>query len=248
MRLVQCGPQDQSPLESRKDVLVFTTAPLTTQLAVTGELTATLYVTSSALDTDFVVKLIDVYPEKAGKTNAALVADGITRMKWRAFPATNEPQLLSGDASQVYQVNLTLWHTSYVFAPGHSVRVHVASSNWPRFFPNQQTGANMTTAGSDKNVTATNSVLFSADHPSAVVLPVVDAAQQPPFPVEATVRSMAARHAGRWQASRTGGDAPERADDATVDAFVAWAGERLQAVGRSVLGSSSGGRRDRLRL
>ena len=228
-------------------MLVFTTAPLTTQLAVTGELKATLYVTSSAVDTDFVVKLIDVHP--GGKANAALVADGIVRMKWRAFPATNEPQLLSGNPSDVYEVTLTLWSTSYVFAPGHAVRVHVQSSNWPRFFPNQQTGANMTTAGSDKNVTATNSVLFSATHPSAIVLPVVDAATQlPPFPVEATVRSMAARHAGRWQAARTGGEAPERADDATVDAFIAWAGERLEAVGATAL-PGGGSRRDRqLRL
>lgn len=233
-----CGPVDQRPLEGRDDVLLFTTAPLDAPLALTGEVTATLYVSSNVTDTDFVVKLTDVYPASSGNPSLAgasvLISDGIARMRWRLFPATADPNPMSGNPSDVYQVNLTLWHTSYIVPAGHSLRVHVTSSNWPRFYPNPNTAVPMLNVSSNGlNLTAANTVHLSPQYPSAVVLPVVDATSQlPPFPVEAAVKSMAARHEPRWRAARevraavTGVKQPE-------EDFVAWLQRKLEAVGRA---------------
>ena len=112
--LIPCGPLDQRPNEAagRPDILIFTSEVLDAPLAVVGELTASVFFSTDVLDTDIVVKLIDVYPADANSTRkgaSILVADGIARARWRDFPATNELHLLSGDPGDVYSVNLTLW-------------------------------------------------------------------------------------------------------------------------------------------
>ena len=233
---IACGPKDQRSVESRQDVLVFTTPPLQTQVAVTGEVTVTLYVSTNVTDTDFVVKLIDVYPASSSNPSLAgsstLVLDGIARMKWRLFPSTNEPQLLSGNPADVYQVNLTLWHTSYIFAPGHSIRVHVTSSNWPRFYPNPNTGVPMSKAANSPNITAQSTVHYDAAYPSHVTLPVVDAASQlPPFPVAEAVQSMAERHAQRINAEVEAagtGSAMAKESKLTAEGLISFISERMQ--------------------
>jgi predicted acyl esterase len=232
--LIPCGPLDQRPIEAlgRQDVLIFTAPPLTEALAVVGLVTATLHFSTDVVDTDFVVKLVDVYPSPdpanpALAGESILVADGIARARWREFPATDEPQLLSGAPGDVYTVHVSLWSTAYVFAPGHSVRVHVQPSNYPRFFPNDNTGTPMSKVSpSTPNVTAHTTLYANATLASAVVLPVVPLSALPPFDVAATVDAMLARWTPRWEANvRT-----RTADDVDMKAWLQRrAGAALQA-------------------
>ena len=126
---IPCGPLDQSPLEngSRSDVLVFTSDVLTSSLAVTGPLTMELWVSSNVTDTDFTVKLTDVYPNGY----SALIEDGIVRMRWRNRASSSVPQFMV--PGTVYPVTVSLWSTSFIWAVGHRIRVDVSSSNSPRF-------------------------------------------------------------------------------------------------------------------
>jgi len=153
------GPRDQQCVERRGDVLTFTTAPLACPVEVTGRLLAKLHVSSNQPDTDFTVKLTDVYPDG----RSMLIADGILRARYRegfTAPAWLEP-------GAVYPIDVDLWSTSYVFPPGHRIRVAVSSSNSPRFEPNPNTGP----TGGDP-VEATNTLHFAADAPSYIQLPV----------------------------------------------------------------------------
>ena len=218
--LIPCGPLDQRPNEAlgRQDLLLFTSAPLTEPLAVAGAVSAKIFFSTNVVDTDIVVKLIDVYPANStnkGEAGASiLVLDGIARARWRGFPDSNDPQPLSGDAADVYEVDLNLWRTAYVFGAGHSVRLHVTSSNDNRFFPNPNTGAWMNETQGSANVTATTSIRFGAGQASSVTLPVVALAELPEFPVEEAVTSMLARHQPRWEANvrrREAGDVDLRA-------------------------------------
>src|SRR5262249_47551577 len=126
------GPMDQREVEGRKDVLLFTTEPLPAAVEVTGRLTAKLYVSSDCPDTDFTVKLCDVYPDG----RSMLVTDGIRRASLRNGFEKREPL----EAGKVYEVAVDLWSTSLVFNKGHRIRVAVSSSNAPRFEPNANTG------------------------------------------------------------------------------------------------------------
>ena len=154
---IPCGPLDQRPIEKegRQDVLIFTSQPLTTPLAITGGLEATISLSTDTLDTDVVVKLIDVYPaidpgDPLLSGRSVLIQDGVSRMKWRNWRTDRGEALLSGNPSDVYTTTVSLWNTSYVFAKGHSIRVHVTSSNFPRFHPNPPPGVSF----DSKNVTA----------------------------------------------------------------------------------------------
>lgn len=141
---------------------------------MTGPLLATLYVSSDAIDTDFMVRLSDVYP--TGEVR--LIQDNGIRMRWREGGLT--PVFMTKDA--VYKVEMTLWNTSYIMAPGHSLRVAISSSNAPRFDVNRNNGillANQTPQ--DVNITAVNTVYHSADHASFISLPTVRQAQIPPY-------------------------------------------------------------------
>ena len=156
------GPRDQRSVESRSDVLLFTSELLEAPLEVTGRITARLYVSSDCPDTDFTVKLTDVYPDG----RSMLVTDGILRARFRES-LENEKSL---EPDEIVEIPVDLWSTSLVFNKGHRLRVAVSSSNSPRFDPNPNTGHPFR-ADQEQRV-ATNTIYFSEKYPSQIVLPV----------------------------------------------------------------------------
>ena len=159
------GPRDQRTSENRNDVLVYSTKPLAEDTEVTGPVTLELWARSSAVDTDFTAKLVDVSPGGF----AMNLTDGILRMRYR--DSREKPELMNRD--QVYKISVDLWATSNVFKKGHIIRLEVSSSNFPRFDRNLNTGADQAT--SREFVSATNTILHDAEHPSALLVPVIPA-------------------------------------------------------------------------
>lgn len=157
------GPRDQRAVENRDDVLVYSTPPLARDLEVTGPVTATLFVKSTAVDTDFTAKLVDVAPDGFAQN----LTDGILRMRYRASP--EHASLMN--PGQIYEISLDLWATSNVFLRGHSMRLEISSSNFPRFDHNLNTGEEIKFAHT--SVPASNTILHDAQHPSALVIPVM---------------------------------------------------------------------------
>jgi predicted acyl esterase len=155
------GPRDQRRVESRPDVLLFTSDVLEVPLEVTGRITARLYVSSDCPDTDFTVKLTDVYPDG----RSMLVTDGVLRARFRE--SFEQEKLL--EPGEVVEIPVDLWSTSLVFNKGHRLRVAVSSSNAPRFDPNPNTGHGFR-ADQERRV-ATNTLHMSEKHPSHIVLP-----------------------------------------------------------------------------
>jgi hypothetical protein len=158
------GPRDQKEVEARQDVLVYSTPPLEQSLEVTGPVTLDLFARSSAVDTDFTAKLVDVGPDGT----AINLTEGILRARYRES-TTGAPQAIS--PGEVYEYKIDLWSTSNVFLKGHRIRLEVSSSNFPRFDRNLNTGKDASTDAA--MVRATNTVLHDGAHPSALVLPVV---------------------------------------------------------------------------
>jgi uncharacterized protein len=157
------GPFDQAPNESRGDVLVFSTPPLTEEVEVTGFVSVDLYASTTAADTDFTAMLVDVDQDGF----ARYLADGIVRARFRESTARAVPI----EPGAVNKYTIDLWATSNVFKPGHRIRVYVSSSNFPRFSRNLNTGE--LTSGSTRMVKARQTIYHDADHPSAIVLPVI---------------------------------------------------------------------------
>ena len=157
------GPRDQRRVESRADVLVYSTAPLDHDLEVTGPVRLDFFASSSAVDTDFTAKLLDVAPDGT----AINLTEGILRAKYRDSQLSATPLT----PNQVYALSVDLWATSNVFRAGHRIRLELSSSNFPRFDRNLNTGESA--ANSAKWVPATNTILHDPAHPSALVLPVV---------------------------------------------------------------------------
>jgi hypothetical protein len=160
------GPFDQRPNERRDDVLVYTTAPLSHELEVTGPLHCELYISSSAPDTDFVVKLIDVHRDGA----AYNFAEGILRVRYRDESWTAPQHMETG---VIYQIGIEMFPTSLVFGKGHRIRLDVTSSNFPHFDRNLNTGND---PASDTEVRVAHQVVYhTADYPSHILLPVIPA-------------------------------------------------------------------------
>lgn len=157
------GPRDQRSVENRDDVLVYSIGPLQHDLEVTGPVTADLFVKSSAADTDFTAKLVDVAPDGFAQD----LTEGILRMGYRGSPEHAELM----NPGQVYEITVDLWATSNVFLRGHSLRLEISSSNFPRFDRNLNTGEEIRFGR--HFVSATNTVLHDAQHPSALVLPIM---------------------------------------------------------------------------
>jgi putative CocE/NonD family hydrolase len=157
------GPRDQRSVENRDDVLVYSTGPLARDLEVTGPVTADLFIKSSAVDTDFTAKLVDVAPDGFAQD----LTEGILRMRYRASP--EHAALMN--PGQIYEISIDLWATSNVFLHGHLLRLEISSSNFPRFDRNLNTGEEIKFARTF--VAATNTILHDAQHPSALVLPVM---------------------------------------------------------------------------
>lgn len=163
------GPQDQKDVEARRDVLVYSTPVLDADLEVTGPVTLDLFAKSSAVDTDFTAKLVDVWPNGFAQN----LTEGILRASYRES-TLGAPKLLT--PGKVYEYTIDLWATSNVFKKGHRIRLEVSSSNFPRFDRNLNTGK--TAAESAAFVKATNTVLHDAEHPSVLILPVVPRATE----------------------------------------------------------------------
>lgn len=159
------------PLSARNDVLVFQTEPLEHDMEVTGEISVELWIRSSAVDTDFTAKLVDVYPPSADFPGGfdLNIGDGIARARFR--DSLREEKLMT--PGEVYRMTVRLYPTSNVFKKGHRIRIDIAGSNFPRFDVNPNTGEPL--AQHRRSVVATNTVLHDAEHPSHVVLPLVPA-------------------------------------------------------------------------
>jgi len=157
------GPRDQRAVENRDDVLVYSTGPLPRDLEVTGPVTADLFVKSSAADTDFTAKLVDVWPDGFAQD----LTEGILRMRYRN--SVEHATLMN--PGQVYEISLDLWATSNLFLRGHSLRLEISSSNFPRFDRNLNTGEDIKFARA--LVAASNTILHDAQHPSSLVLPIM---------------------------------------------------------------------------
>jgi hypothetical protein len=157
------GPQDQAFIESRDDVLVYTTPPLEPGVEVTGPVKLVLWASSSARDTDFTGKLVDVHPD--GK--AYNLCEGILRARYRR--GLNRPSLLK--PGRVERFEIDLWVTSNLFLPGHRIRLQVSSSNYPRFDRNPNSGLPF---GTDTDLLpARQMILHDREHPSHLLLPVI---------------------------------------------------------------------------
>ena len=163
MEHMEPGPRDQRSVENRDDVLVYSTGPLPSDLEVTGPVTAELFVKSSTVDTDFTAKLVDVAPDGF----ATNLTEGILRMRYR----DTQEQATLMNPGQVYKISLDLWGTSNLFLRGHSIRLEISSSNFPRFDRNFNTGEDIKFARNF--VLARNTILHDEQHPSALVLPII---------------------------------------------------------------------------
>jgi putative CocE/NonD family hydrolase len=161
------GPRDRRAVHERRDVLLYTSDVLQDDLEVTGPLTATLHVSSSATDTDFTVALADLYPDG----RAMGIADGILRLRYRESFA--EQRLAT--PGEVYEIEVDLVATSNVFKAGHRIAVEVSSSNFPRFDRNPNHGGVIAEATEKDFVVARQHVFQDVARPSFVTLPVVSA-------------------------------------------------------------------------
>src|SRR5438477_3810726 len=158
------GAFDQRTMEQRPEILVFTSEPFAQNTEVSGPIDVTLYVSSDAKDTDFTVKVIDVYPNGP----AYNLDETIQRARYREG-YDKPPTWMAKD--KVYKVSLQPMTTSNYFPAGHRIRIEVSSSNFPRFDRNMNTGGN--NYDEVKGVVAHNAVYHSKEHPSQVTLTVV---------------------------------------------------------------------------
>jgi putative CocE/NonD family hydrolase len=161
---ITAGAFDQRKMESRPDILVYTSEPFTEGTEVSGPIVPTLYVSSDAKDTDFTVKVIDLYPDG----RAYNLDESIQRMRYR--DGYDKP-LVWMEPGQVYKVTLQPLTTSNYFEAGHRLRIEVSSSNFPRFDRNLNTGGN--NYDEAKGVVAHNAVHHSTRYPSQVTVTVV---------------------------------------------------------------------------
>jgi hypothetical protein len=155
------GPYDQRSVENRSDVLLFTSPVLGAPYEATGPITARLFVSSDCPDTDFTVKLTDVYPDG----RSMLITDGILRMRNRN--GFDHWEFM--EPGTIYQIEVDLWSTSYVWNTGHQIRVAISSSNYPRCLNNPNTAE-----GIYQNTTshiAQNLLYVDSAHPSCLLLP-----------------------------------------------------------------------------
>jgi putative CocE/NonD family hydrolase len=160
------GPRDQRGVEERDDVLCYTTPILEYPVEVTGPIELVLYVSSSARDTDFTGKLVDVYPDG----RAEILTDGILRARYR--DSLSAPTLM--EPGQIYELHLDLWATSNLFKAGHRIRLEVSSSNFPRFDRNSNTGGTIATESANDFLAAVNRVYHSSAYPSHLLLPIIE--------------------------------------------------------------------------
>ncbi|MEE3232814.1 MAG: CocE/NonD family hydrolase [Candidatus Latescibacterota bacterium] len=152
------GVRLQNTIESRYDILVYTTTILSDPVEVTGPVSTILYVSTDVPSTDFTAKLVDVHPDG----RAYNVCDGILRRDYK--PTQNSEKI-------PVKIDIDLWPTSHVFQKGHRIKFEISSSNFPRFDRNTNTGAFMPTAS--ETVTANQTIFHSRQYPSRLILPII---------------------------------------------------------------------------
>ncbi|MEM6397931.1 MAG: CocE/NonD family hydrolase [Bacteroidota bacterium] len=157
------GSFDQRVMETRNDILVYTSEPMTEGVEVSGFIESTLYVSSDAKDTDFTIKLIDVYPDGT----AYNLDETIQRARYREG---YDREVFMEDG-EVYKIELSPMSTSNYFGPGHRIRIEISSSNFPRFTRNLNTGGS--NYDESESVVARNVIHHSKVHPSSITLPIV---------------------------------------------------------------------------
>ena len=166
-RIIPWGPMDQRRIEERPDVLVFTSPVLKRDVEVTGQIRVVLYVATSATDTDFTAKLVDVFPDGEARN----LTDGILRLRYRRSleqPAPVKP-------GEIYSISIDAGVTSNLFRAGHRIRIEVSSSNFPRFDRNPNTGRPI--ADETELRAARQTVYHGRRHPSQLILPVVNSSK-----------------------------------------------------------------------
>lgn len=156
------GARDQAEVEKRSDVLIYTSAPLTEDYEATGPVEAVIYAASSARDTDFTVKLCDVFPDGASLN----LTEGIIRARYR--DSLTDPSLL--EPGKIYEFHVKLWPTGNCFLKGHRIRIQIASSSFPRFDRNTNAGGE---GGPMNIIVAEQTIYHDAQHPSYILLPVI---------------------------------------------------------------------------
>lgn len=159
------GPMDQRPIGQRPDYLRFQTAPLTKDVVIAGPVTMELWAATDGPDTDFMVKLVDVYPDGY----EAIVLDSVLRTRYRNGRMPDQIEMMTPGAPA--KLTIDLWDTALTFEKGHRIAVHVTSSNAPRFDVNPNTGENP--GPNAKPRVARNTVYLDASKPSAIKLPVI---------------------------------------------------------------------------
>lgn len=164
------------PLSARNDILVFQSEPLAEDTEVTGELSVELWISSTAVDTDFTAKLVDVYPASGDFPGGfdLNIADGILRARFRE----SLKKEVFMEPGKVYPLSIKLYPTSNVFKRGHRIRVDISSSNFPRFDVNPNTGEPLN--DNRRTNVAINTVYHDAGHPSHIVLPIVPPGERQP--------------------------------------------------------------------
>jgi putative CocE/NonD family hydrolase len=162
-RRLPWGPMDQREVEKRRDVLVYTTPPLKRPLEATGPIRVVLYVSTSAPDTDFTAKLVDVFPDGSTRN----LTDGVLRLRYRE--SLERPVL--AEPGRIYPITIDAGVTSNEFAKGHRIRLEISSSNFPRFDRNPNTGRPI--AGERELRPATQFIYHDRLHPAHLLLPVI---------------------------------------------------------------------------
>jgi putative CocE/NonD family hydrolase len=166
------GPMDQRPVEKRGDVLVYTSQRLRRELEVTGPVQVVLYVSTSAPDTDFTAKLVDVFPDGEARN----LTDGILRLRYR----NGLQKAVPAHPGEVYPITIDAGVTSNLFLPGHAVRLEVSSSNFPRFDRNANTGRPVADEKTLRK--AQQTIYHGRDRDSHIVLPVIPEPVSDPGP------------------------------------------------------------------
>lgn len=159
------GPMDQRPIGKRADYLRFETKPLEQDVVIAGPVTMDLWAATDGPDTDFMVKLVDVYPDGY----EAIVLDTALRTRYRNGRMPDDIEMMTPNAPE--KLTLDLWDTALTFEKGHRIAVHVTSSNSPRFDVNPNTGENP--GPNAKTRVARNTIYVDASKPSAIKLPVI---------------------------------------------------------------------------
>jgi uncharacterized protein len=161
-RVFPWGPMDQRPVERRPDVLLYTSPPLGRNVPVQGTINVVLYVSTSATDTDFTAKLVDVYPDG----RAINISDGILRLRYRESLERPKP----AKPGEIYRIFIDAGVTANVFRAGHRIRLEISSSNFPHYDRNPNTGKPV--ASESRLRTAVQNIYHDHSHPSRVILPV----------------------------------------------------------------------------